>query len=417
VRVSVTDPVSSLGLAVATILVAAKIGGHLAVRAKQPSVLGELIAGIVLGALPWPFFADLRSDAGVDMLARIGVLVLLFEVGLETTVRDVLGVGVASVRVAVLGTIGTLVAGFAAAMIAMPGASILARAFVAAAITATSIGISARVLKDAGVSRTKEATTILSAAVLDDVLGLVVLAVISGIAVSARGASVVTPGSVAILVGKTVGFLLVAIVLGVKLSPTLFRHSARLRSEGALLAAGLALCFGFAWASDVIGLAPIVGAFTAGLILDESHSARFVERGERSLSERIEPISSLLVPIFFVMMGMRADLGALFDPRTLALVGALSIAAIAGKLACALGTPRGADRLTVALGMVPRGEVSLVFANLGVTLEVGGAPLLDAKAYSALVTVVIVTTLVTPIALERRIRALKQHEPALGTTG
>jgi len=401
--VSASDPVSSLGLAVATILVAAKVGGHLAVRLKQPSVLGELLAGIVLGALPWPFFETLRNDPGVDMLARIGVLVLLFEVGLETTVRDVMRVGVASARVALLGTVGTLAVGFGAASLAMPQSGMLVRGFVASAITATSIGISARVLKDAGVSRTKEAHTILSAAVLDDVLGLVVLAVISGLAVHAGGASAVTPGSVALLVGKTIGFLALAVVLGVKLSPLLFRMTARLRSEGALLATGLAFCFVFAWASDLIGLAPIVGAFTAGLVLEESHSARFVERGERSLSERMEPISSLLVPLFFVLMWMRADFRALGEPWALALLAALTAAAIVGKLACALGAPRGSDRLAIAFGMVPRGEVSLVFANLGLTMKVGGKPLLDAKQYSALVTVVVVTTLLTPVALRWRI--------------
>ncbi len=408
---SASDPVSKLVIAVATILVAAKIGGHLAVRAKQPSVLGELLAGIVLGAMPWPFFEAMRSDAGVDMLARIGVLVLLFEVGLETTVTDVMRVGVASAKVAILGTVGTLVVGWGAASIAMPGAGVLARLFVAAAITATSIGISARVLKDAGVSRTKEAHTILSAAVLDDVLGLVVLAIISGVVVHAGGGSAVTPTSVAILVAKTLGFLAVAVFLGVKLSPAIFRFTARLRSDGALLATGLALCFVFAWASDLIGLAPIVGAFTAGLVIEDSHSAGFVERGERSLAERMEPIASLLVPIFFVLMGMRADFRALADPSTLILVGALTVAAIVGKLACALGAPRGTDRLTIALGMVPRGEVSLVFANLGLSLTVDGHPLLDARQYAALVTVVVVTTLVTPLALRWRL-TLRRAGPA-----
>ncbi len=398
-----SDPVSRLVVSVAVILVAAKLGGHLAVRAKQPSVLGELVAGMVLGALPWPFFQELRVDGGVDMLARIGVLVLLFEVGLEITVSDVARVGIASARVAILGTVGTLVVGWGAASIAMPGSGVLARLFVAAAITATSIGISARVLKDSGVSRTKEAHTILSAAVLDDVLGLVVLAIISGVVVHAGGGSAVTPASVALLVAKTLGFLVVAVVVGVKVSPAIFRFTARLRSDGALVATGLAFCFVFAWASDLIGLAPIVGAFTAGLILEDSHSAGFVERGERSLAERMEPIASLLVPIFFVLMGMRADFRALADPSTLLLVGALSVAAIVGKLACALGAPRGTDRVAIAFGMVPRGEVSLVFANLGLTLSVGGRPLLDTRQYSALVAVVVVTTLLTPLALRSRI--------------
>jgi Kef-type K+ transport system membrane component KefB len=286
---------------------------------------------------------------------------------------------------------------------AMPQATPLVRAFIACAITATSIGISARVLKDAGVSRSKAAHTILSAAVLDDVLGLLVLAIISGaVAQSASGGGVTALG-VAWLVLKTLGFLAVAVLVGVKVSPRLFALSAHLRTPGALVAIGLAFCFVLAWASDVMGLAPIVGAFTAGLILEEVHSTPFVERGERPLLERMEPISSWLVPIFFVLMGMRADFRAVLRPDTLLLVGALTAAAVVGKLACALGAPRGTDRLAVAFGMVPRGEVSLVFANLGLSLSVRGKPLLDAAQYSALVTVVIATTLITPAALRSRL--------------
>jgi Kef-type K+ transport system membrane component KefB len=167
-----------------------------------------------------------------------------------------------------------------------------------------------------------------------------------------------------------------------------------------LLATGLSTCFVLAFVSNAIGLAPIVGAFTAGLVLDESHSARFVERGEASLSTRIEPISSWLVPIFFVLMGMHADFSAILHPGTLLLVALLTVAAVVGKLACALGAPSGSNRLAVALGMIPRGEVSLVFANLG--LSIG---LLDAGQYSALVTVVVVTTLITPGALRAQLRS------------
>ena len=393
------DPVSRLALSVAIILAIAKIGGELAVRLRQPSVLGEMLAGVVLGAISGPFVDGLRDDPSVDMLARLGVLVLLFEVGLESTVADVLRVGFASARVAVLGTIGTLVFGWAAAAIAMPDSSTLVHLFVASAITATSIGISARVLKDAGVARSREAHTILSAAVLDDILGLVALAIVTGAVTRSARTGAITSAAVIWLVAKTVGFLTLAIVAGVKLSPALFRLTARLRTSGALLATALSFCFVLAWASNAIGLAPIVGAFTAGLILDDSHSARFVARGEASLSNRLEPISSWLVPIFFVLMGMRASFGALVHPRTLLLVGLLSTAAVVGKLACALGAPRGTNRLAVAIGMIPRGEVSLVFASLGLSMG-----LLDAGQYSALVSVVVVTTLVTPAGLRASLR-------------
>lgn len=398
------DPVSNVCIAVALVLGVAKIGGDLAVRLKQPSVLGELVGGVLLGSIPLPFFEAIRSDGAVDMLARIGALVLLFEVGLDCTVRDVLRVGASAAAVAVLGTIGTLLVGWSAATVAEPHGSPLLHLFLAAALTATSIGISARVLRDAGAGRGREAFTILGASVLDDVLGLVVLAIVSGAVARAGTGEAFHASDVVWLVGRTVLFLAGSVVLGVKLSPLLFRLTSRLRGEGALVATGLSFCFVMAWASNAIGLAPIVGAFTAGLVLEESHSAQFVARGERSLADRMEPISSWLVPIFFVLMGMRADLRALAHGGTLLLTGVLVVAAIAGKMLCAAGAPRGSDRVTVALGIIPRGEVSLVFANLG--LSVG---LLDAGRYSALVAVVIVTTLVAPALLRWR---LDRRSPA-----
>ncbi len=193
---------------------------------------------------------------------------------------------------------------------------------------------------------------------------------------------------------ETMAFLAGAVYLGVKLSPALFRLTSRLRTPGALVATGLSFCFVLAWASDLVGLSPIVGAFTAGLVLEESHSAQFVQRGEPSLSERMEPISSWLVPIFFVLVGMRADVRAMGEGGSLLLTAALLVAAVVGKLACALGVPRGTDRIAIALGMMPRGEVALVFASLGLSLH-----LLDDGHYAAIVTVVIATTLVTPPAL------------------
>lgn len=392
------DPVSRLGLSIALILAVAKVGSDIAVRLGQQPVLGELLAGVVLGSIHHPFFDGLRSDPNIDMLARLGILILLFEVGLESTIRDVMHVGVASARVALLGSIGTLLAGWAAAAIAMPESNTHVHLFVGAAITATSVGISARVMKDAGVGRSREAHTILSAAVLDDVLGLVALALLTAtVTHTAHGR--VTAWTVAWLVFKMVGLLAIGVIAGVKLSPLLFRLTARMRTGGALLATGLSFCFVLAWASNAVGFAPIVGAFVAGLILEDSHSARFVERGEASLLNRMEPISSWLVPISFVLMGMHADFRAMAHPRTLLLVALLTLAAVVGKLACALGAPRGSNRLAIALGMIPRGEVSLVFATLG--LSIG---LLDAGHYAALVTVVVVTTLLTPAALRGSLR-------------
>ena len=251
---------------------------------------------------------------------------------------------------------------------------------------------------------------------LDDVLGLVVLAIVGGTVTHADTGGM-SPGNIALLIGKTFGFLAVALFAGTRLSPSIFRLGAHLRGGGALVAVGLSLCFVLAWAADLIGLAPIVGAFAAGLVLEESHSARFVARGEHSLRERMEPISSWLVPIFFVLIGMRADFHALSDGPTLLLVVALVAAACAGKLVCALGAPKGVDRLAVAMGMLPRGEVSLVFANLGLTLHAGPAPLLDSRQYSALVTVVVLTTIATPPALRWRLGKSQPSASGVSSTG
>jgi Kef-type K+ transport system membrane component KefB len=395
------DPVARLGLSIAIILTVAKVGGDLATRARQPAVLGELLGGLLLGSVPLPLFAQLRTDPDVDLLARLGVLVLLFEVGLEATVRDVMRVGASAAAVAVLGTLGTLAAGLGAVTLVQPHGSVPLHLFLAASLTATSIGIGARVLQDLGASRTREAHTILGASVIDDVLGLVVLAIASG-AMKQSGGGQVAPGAVVLRLLETMAFLAGAIFIGVKLSPALFRLTSRLHTPGALVATGLAFCFVLAWASDLVGLSPIVGAFTAGLVLEESHSARFVQRGEPSLSERMEPISAWLVPIFFVLVGMRADVRAMGDGGSLLLTAALLVAAVVGKLACALGAPRGSDRLAIAIGMMPRGEVSLVFASLGLSLH-----LLNDGLYAAIVTVVIATTLVTPPALRMRLARMR----------
>ena len=386
--------VAHLALVLALVLVAAKLAGEAASRARQPPVLGELVAGMVLGNLPWALGRSLGTDASLDMLAQLGVLLLLFEIGIESTVRDLLEVGANAARAAVLGTVCTFVVGVAFARVALPGAGIVAHVFLGASITATSVGITARVFKDLGRTRTLEARTILGASVLDDVLGLLVLALVTGwIAARERGHSA-SIGSLALLLVKTVGLLVTAVAVGVRLTPRIFGAAARLRTPGVLLAVGLSFCFLFAWGADKLGLAPIIGAFAAGLVLEELHSKRFVARGEKPLAELVEPITDFLVPVFFVVMGVRVDVRSFVHWHTLALAGALAAAAVIGKLACGLGV-RGTSRLAVAFGMMPRGEVTLIFASLGRQSGVLGA-----DAYSAVVLVVVLTTLLTPTALK-----------------
>jgi Kef-type K+ transport system membrane component KefB len=402
--VSHHDPVAPVALALVVILLAAKLGGDLAMRLGQPAVLGELVFGVLLGNLGLVGFAGLESFASnihLDMLARIGVLILLFEVGLESTVGQMLKVGWTALLVAVLGVAAPFALGWGVGAWLLPGHSVYVHAFLGATLCATSVGITARVLKDLGRSQSDEARIILGAAVIDDVLGLVVLAVVTGVIAAADRGGALSMGDVVWMVSKATGFLVGALVLGVWLSPKLFALASKLRARGVLLALGLGFCFSLAWLADAIGLAAIVGAFAAGLILEDIHYRDFVARGEQGLEELVHPVSAFLVPVFFVLMGMRTDLRSFAEPGVLGLAAALTLAAILGKQACSLGVlGRGVDRLTVGLGMIPRGEVGLIFANIGLALTLGGRPVIEKSIFSAVVVMVIVTTMVTPPALK-----------------
>jgi Kef-type K+ transport system membrane component KefB len=398
------DPVASLLLGLAILLMAAKIGGHAAVRLGQPAVLGELVAGIVLGHLALvgvPGLAQIKYDPFVDMIARLGVIILLFEVGLESTVGEMLKVGARATAVASLGLTASFVLGWAAAAWLLPGSSVYAHAFVGATLCATSVGIAARVLQDLGRARSPEARLILGAAVIDDVLSLVVLALVSGMVLDAGRGRPMSYTGVLLTLGKAVAFLVGSLVAGVLLSPKLFLAASRIQARGVLTAVGLSFCFFLSWAAGAVGLAPIVGAFAAGLILEDVHYREFVARGGRALGELIRPISDFLVPVFFVLMGMRTDLASFAEPRILGLALALTAAAVLGKQACSLGAlGASVNRFAVALGMIPRGEVTLIFANVGLSLSVAGRPILEAATFSAIVVMVLVTTLVTPPALK-----------------
>lgn len=396
------DPAAPVVLALAIILAAAKLGGHLATRIGQPAVLGELVVGVLLGNVHLsgaPWFEAIKADTTVDVLARLGVIILLFEVGLESTVREMLKVGLSSLFVALLGVAAPFALGWGVGALLLPAAGPYVHAFLGATLTATSVGITARVLRDLGRSQSPEARVILGAAVIDDVLGLVILAVVAGSIQAADDGGSLAWTAVAAILAKSLAFLFGALAIGVWLSPHLFRLASRLRGGGVLLATALVFCFVLAWIASAIGLAPIVGAYAAGLILEHAHFRDFSAQGERQLEELVHPISSFLVPVFFVLMGMHVDLRAFGRGDVLGLSALLTLAAIIGKQACSLGTGRGLDRLTVGLGMVPRGEVGLIFANVGLGLSIAGRRIVDTHTFSAVVIMVIVTTLVTPPAL------------------
>jgi Kef-type K+ transport system membrane component KefB len=416
--------VAPVVLALAVLLAAGKLGGDLAARIGQPAVLGELVAGVLLGnagllGLPW--FESIPADVTVGVLAQLGAVILLFEVGLESTVPDMLRVGLRSTAVAVLGVVTPWALGWGVGALVLPAHSTYTHLFLGAALTATSVGITARVFRDLGCSQSAEARIVLGAAVIDDVLGLVILAAATSVIATADAGGAFSYASVGAVLGRALLFLLGALALGAALSPRLFSLASRLRGRGVLLATALVCCFTLAYLASRIGLAPIVGAYAAGLILEDVHFRGFADRGERGLEDLIHPIAAFLVPVFFVLMGMRVDLRALARPETLGLAGLLTAAAIAGKQACALGAlGRPLDALSIGLGMIPRGEVGLVFANIGLGLAIHGERIVDAGVFSALVAMVMATTLVTPPALQwslRRARRRASPGEALGARG
>lgn len=397
------DAIAPVLLALCVISLAAKLGGDLASRARQPAVLGELVAGIALGNLGHlgiGFAEPFKSEPAIDLLARLGAVILLFEVGLQSTVAEMRKVGASSFLVACIGVLAPWLLGWAAAGWLLPGASVYAHSFVGAALTATSVGITARVLADLGKASRTESRIVLGAAVIDDLLGLIVLTIMSGLVAASGAQGSLSSASIVLTVNKGIAFLACALIFGIRLSPHVLRAASRLRSRGVLLTTALSLCFFFAWLANALGLAPIVGAFAAGLILEKAHYHAFLERGDPTLDASVESLSHLFVPVFFVQMGMRTDLGALMTPSTLLLGGVLIIVAMVGKLVSGLGAlGPGLDRLTIGIGMIPRGEVGLIFANAGLGFSVGGKPVIDHGTYSALVLVVLVTTLITPAAL------------------
>jgi Na+:H+ antiporter len=407
------DPIAAVVLYLAIILIAAKLGGDLATRLGQPAVLGELVFGILLGNLPLlgvTVFEPIRHDASIDMLSRLGVIVLLFEVGLESTVAQMLRVGWSSLLVAVIGVIFPFALGWGVSAWLLPDHSKYVHAFIGATLTATSVGITARVLQDLGKSQTGESRIILGAAVIDDVLGLLILAVVAGVINAAdRGVSL-SYGALSLILVKAVLFLVGSLVIGRLASRRLFELACRLKARGVLLATGLAVCFLLAFLASAVGLAPIVGAFSAGLILEDVHYKELADQEQHSLEELVHPISSFLVPVFFVLMGMRTDLASFVQPGVLGLAAAITFVAVLGKQFAGLGVvTRGIDRITVGIGMIPRGEVGLIFANIGLTLAVAGEKIVTGPTFSAVVVMVVCTTLVTPPALRWRFGQLARR--------
>ncbi|MEM7138065.1 MAG: cation:proton antiporter [Myxococcota bacterium] len=397
---------ATIWLILAAMILAAKIGGEVAIRLNQPAVLGELCVGIVLGNLGMVGVHTLDGAAElvpIEFLAEFGVVLLLFEVGLESTLKEMRAVAPTSGMVAIIGVVAPMLLGYGVSVWLLPDAPFSLHLFIGATLCATSVGITARVLKDLNAMSQPETRVILGAAVIDDVLGLIVLAVVASIA---EFGAIPGAADLSKIIGLAAGFLVGALLLGAYVMPGVFRAASKLRTPDVLGAVAIGLCLLLAGLSGEAGLAPIVGAFAAGLILDEVHVRPFGRSSAHDLSEIIGPIVAVVAPIFFVRTGMMVQLSGIgMEPLLLAL--ALTAVAVVGKLVAGLGV-RGktADRLTVGIGMVPRGEVGLIFANVGAGIRSEGKPLIAAGVYAAIVLMVMASTVVTPPWLAQRLKAV-----------
>jgi Kef-type K+ transport system membrane component KefB len=396
----------------ALIVIGAKLGAAVAERLGQPGVLGELLAGLLLGNLALLGGPDLRGlmeSEALLLLAEMGAVLLLFKVGLESTPSEMMAVGGRALAVAVAGVCAPMLLGFGVGQLMRPDESWMLHAFLGAMLAATSVGITARVLADAGALQSRAARIILGAAVIDDVLGLIVLAVVSGVITAAATGVALSPAAVAWIIVKAMAFLVGALFVGGLLAPRIFKSALALPPGGVSAALALGMCLLFSYLAARAGLAPIVGAFAAGLVLEEKHAAEHVARGEQPLQEALAPLATFLVPVFFVRMGMLVDVSAFASVSVLSFALVLTLAAVIGKQVCGLLAPRGVSGLTIGIGMMPRGEVGLIFAGIGAQLVLAGQPVVDAGTYAAAVFMVMATTVATPPLL---LWALRRSAPA-----
>lgn len=395
-----TDPIVTRFLVVlAVMLVAGKLSGELFERIGQPAVLGELIAGTLLGASVLgliPASPDDPLTEVITLFAEVGVLVLLFEIGLETDLRQMLHVGKAAAAVALVGVALPMLLGigFWVSPMVPPDLNVVGvvttAIFVGATLTATSVGITARVLTDLHVMSSTEARLIIGAAVIDDVLGLVLL----GLVASLAAGETVSAFDVTRALTVAVGFLVIAVAVGMWLAPRLFSLIDRMRVRGILLVSAFAFVLLIAALAGAVGSAMIIGAFAAGLILSNTNQFDLIE-------SRIKPVADIFTPVFFLSIGAQFDVSLLnpFAPgnlEVLAIGFGLFVIAVIGKVAAGWAVPwRPFNRVAVGLGMMPRGEVGLIFAQIGLSTGV-----LSTRLFSAVLIMVIGTTFIAPFTLK-----------------
>jgi Kef-type K+ transport system membrane component KefB len=334
----------------------------------------------------------------------------MFMVGLESSVPQMMKVGWASLRVAVVGVIGPMVLGLVGAYFLLePGTPFAVDLFIGACLCATSIGISASVLREKSASDSLDGRVVIGAAVIDDVLGLLVLVAVSGLAEASSSGGQLPLGQLGRTLGLAFVFLGLALTLGRWLSPKIFGWASRLKGNEILLPFALAFAFVLAYLGSLVGLATIVGAYAAGLILEDPHVETLQNREQRTLEDMVQPVVAIFAPLFFVLTGASINPSVLKEPETLIMAGVLTVAGIIGKYISGYVAGRGSSVSTVGWGMVPRGEVGLIFVSVGRTIKINGAPLLSDQVQAGVLGAILLTTILGPIGLSWVLGGHKDH--------
>lgn len=379
--------ISQFLLALIAIFVAAKVFGEIAERIGQPAVLGELVGGVVIGVSGLHIVDP--HDVTIHLLSELGVILLLFLIGLETDLKKLIQVGGSATAVALVGVLLPLAGGIGFGYLL--GLEPIVSVFLGAALTATSVGITARVLSDLGHLHDDESQVVLGAAVVDDIVGLVLLTLLGTLA----GGGALTPLGVGRVVLVAFGFVILAVLIGSQLAPRLIRLIDRIEMQRGLFFSAVVFALLLAYLAHKVGSAIIIGSFAAGLVLARTQRGREIER-------EVHDVAQFFIPVFFVVVGAAVDLRSLnpFDAATrpFLLIGlALTVIGIVGKVAAGYVVwKKGLRRSVIGVGMIPRGEVGLIFAQIGLTSK-----LLTGGLYSAVALMVILTTFITPPLLRR----------------
>ena len=413
----------------ALVLVAGKLGNFVE-KYGQPAVIGELLAGVALSAAGyygWGFVGDIASNEIINFIAQFGAVLLLFSVGLESNIKELIKVGPNSVKVAIFGVVAPFVLGtYVFGPMFFADESSNARLFLGAALVATSVGIPSTILRSLKLIKTRAAKTFLGATVIDDVVGLMILAIVSALATGGEASA----GLVAELVAKSAGFLVGAIALGSVLAKPISKLFSSIHSGIGMkltLALGFALLFGYI--AELFGLEPIIGAFAAGLLLDAVHFESFSDpeivadiqhlEGDETVAsiikkhrhahieDLINNMGLIFVPVFFVFTGLQIDFASLLQPKLYLVAGVISFFAFFAKFFAGFMASgySNAERMLIGSSMVPRGEVGLIFAATGSSLGV-----LNDEMFSTIVLVVILTTFVAPTFIKKFGLTVRQEE-------